>query len=81
MTAKDEEEQKEVDEVVFISAEGEAKMVVVKTGISDFDNIEILEGVAVGAGVITGPFLVVSKRLEDGDAVKQDNSKKDDSDD
>ncbi len=73
-----EEEQKEVDEVVFISEEGEAKMVVVKTGISDFDNIEILEGIAEGADVITGPFLVVSKRLEDGDAVKQDNSKKDD---
>ncbi|MDH3710430.1 MAG: efflux RND transporter periplasmic adaptor subunit [Cyclobacteriaceae bacterium] len=75
-----EEEQKEVDEVVFISEEGEAKMVVVKTGISDFDNIEILEGIAEGVDVITGPFMVVSKRLEDGDAVKQDNSRKDDSD-
>ncbi|HMQ00111.1 MAG TPA: efflux RND transporter periplasmic adaptor subunit [Cyclobacteriaceae bacterium] len=56
--------------VVFVHEEGKAKMVEVKTGLSDFDNMEILEGLAEGQEVITGPFLVVSKRLKDGDQVK-----------
>lgn len=76
----DEEDEKEVDEVVFINRNGEAEMVVVKTGISDFDNIEILEGIEEGEEVVTGPFLVVSKRLEKGDAIKE-ISKKDEKED
>ena len=56
-------------EVVFLLVEGTAKMVEVKTGISDFESIEILEGVAAGDKVVKGPFIVVSKRLKDGDLV------------
>ena len=57
-------------------------MVEVKTGISDYDNIEILEGLNEGQEVVTGPFLAVSKRLKDGDKIKQlvkKEEKKDDS--
>jgi HlyD family secretion protein len=43
----------------------------VKTGISDYDNIEIISGIGEGEEVVTGPFLVVSKRLKDGDKVKE----------
>jgi HlyD family secretion protein len=57
-------------EVVFVMDEGKAKKVEVKTGISDYDNIEILEGVEVGQEVVTGPFVVVSKRLEGGEFIK-----------
>jgi len=56
-------------EVVFINDNGKAKKVEVKTGISDYDNIEILEGVEVGQEVVTGPFVVVSKRLEGGEFI------------
>ena len=56
-------------EVVFLFDEGKAKMVEVETGISDFENIEILSGVEKGDKVIKGPFIVVSKRLKDGDLV------------
>jgi len=59
-----EEEEKEV---VFVFQDSKAKMVEVKTGISDFDNIEITSGVEEGQEIVTGPFVVVSKRLEDGD--------------
>ena len=45
-------------------------MVEVKTGISDYDNIEILEGIKDSAQVITGPFLAVSKRLKNGDKIR-----------
>jgi HlyD family secretion protein len=55
--------------VVFINDKGVAKMVEVKTGISDYDNIEIISGVADSTEVITGPFLAVSKRLKDGDKI------------
>jgi len=56
--------------VVFINEGGKAKMVEVKTGISDYDNIEILTGISDSTTVVTGPFLAVSKRLKDGDAIK-----------
>jgi HlyD family secretion protein len=56
--------------VVFVNDNGTAKMVEVKTGISDYDNIEIISGVKDSTEVITGPFLAVSKRLKEGDKVR-----------
>ncbi|WP_299460269.1 efflux RND transporter periplasmic adaptor subunit [uncultured Microscilla sp.] len=43
----------------------------VKTGISDFENIEILKGLKEGEEVVTGPFAVISKRLKDKELVKK----------
>lgn len=64
-------QQKQADKiVVFVNEKGKAKMTEVKTGISDYDNIEILSGLADTVEVVTGPFLVVSKRLKDGDEIK-----------
>lgn len=60
----------EAVEVVFLVDGEKTKMVPVKTGISDFENIEILEGIKEGDQVIEGPFLAVSKRLKDGDMIK-----------
>lgn len=60
----------EVDEVVFVLEDGLAKKRIVKTGISDFERIEILEGLKEGELIISGPFLAVSKRLNDGDLVE-----------
>ncbi len=78
--AKESEENllnEELDEVVFLMQEGVAVKAIVKTGISDFDRIEILEGVEEGQEVIKGPFLAVSKRLKDGDAVELKAESKD----
>jgi HlyD family secretion protein len=61
--------------VVFVNENGVAKMIEVKTGISDYDNIEILEGISDSTEVITGPFLVVSKRLKDGEKIKATEKK------
>ncbi len=58
-------------EVVFINVNGVATIQDVKTGISDFENIEILSGLSEADEVITGPFLQVSKRLDDGDDIKK----------
>jgi len=66
-----------VKEVVFVSEGGKAKMVEVKTGISDYENIEITEGLKTDQRVVSGPFLVISKRLEDGDLIEAKGEKED----
>lgn len=72
-------DQEPVKEVVFVDSAGIAKVREVKTGISDFENIQITSGLKVGEQIIAGPFIVVSKRLKDGDKIvkKAPESKKD----
>ena len=55
-----------VQEVVFVIRDGKAVLTPVKTGISDFQNIEILSGVKPGEQVASGPFRAVAKTLKDG---------------
>lgn len=57
------------EEVVFVHEAGKVKMVKVTTGISDFDNIEILSGLKAGQEIVSGPFRAVSKQLKEGDLV------------
>ncbi len=79
-SSKPKAEKKEDKVVVFVNEAGVAKMKEVKTGISDYDNIEIISGLTESDEVITGPFLVVSKRLKEGDKVslKKEEKKKED---
>lgn len=70
-------EKKKDKIVVFVNEDGKAKMVEVKTGISDYDNIEILSGLSDSSQVVTGPFLVVSKRLKDGERIRAQEPKDD----
>lgn len=58
-------------ELVFLIENGKAKIQNIKTGISDFDNIEVVEGLTEGQEIISGPYFVVSKELKEGDAVKK----------
>lgn len=64
-------EDEEIEEVVYLYADGKAKKVVVTTGIQDNNYIEIVKGVADGAEVIAGPYRVVSKQLNDGAVVEK----------
>jgi HlyD family secretion protein len=57
-------------ELVFVVDGNKAKMVEVKTSISDFENIEITEGITEGQEVISGPYFVISKEMKDGDLIK-----------
>jgi len=77
------EKKNEDKVVVFINEKGVAKMIEVKTGISDYDNIEILSGLSDSSEVVTGPFLVVSKRLKDGEKIRvaEKNKEKEKSED
>lgn len=56
----------DIQEVVFVVRGGKAVLTPVKTGISDFDHIEIISGVQAGEEVVSGPFRAVSKTLKDG---------------
>ncbi len=60
-----------VREIVFVNDGGTAKMKFVKTGISDFENIEVLEGLSADDQIIAGPYFAVSKTLKDGDKIKE----------
>ena len=73
---KEKDEKADLVEVVFILSEGKAKMVPVETGISDFENMEIKSGVTLGDKIIKGPFIVVSKKLKDGELVKEKTEEK-----
>ena len=59
----------DIQEVVFVIRDGKAVLTPVKTGISDFQNIEILSGVKPGEQVASGPFRAVAKTLKDGATV------------
>ena len=61
----------ELEEVVFVlQKDNTVKKTVVKTGIQDINNIEILSGLNDGDQVITAPYNAISKTLKDGNKVK-----------
>ena len=57
-------------ECVFVKVGDKAKIRIIKTGIQDDTNIEVLSGLKSGDVVITGPYTTVSKELNSGDKVK-----------
>lgn len=63
-------------ETVFVKDGNKAKRRVVKTGIQDNRNIEILSGLEEGDVVITGPYNTVTKTLKEGDEVQVANTAK-----
>jgi HlyD family secretion protein len=68
MTPAGKTEAKEI-EGVFKIVDGAAKFVIVKTGISDQQNIEVKEGLALDDQIISGSYKVL-RTLEDGAKVK-----------
>ena len=80
--AKDKPENKKVVakndkkfECVFVKDGNKAKIRIVKTGIQDDTNIEVISGLKKGDIVIIGPYTTVTKDLNSGDKV---SLKKDD---
>lgn len=57
-------------ECVFVKVGDKAKIRIIKTGIQDDTNIEVMSGLKSGDVVITGPYTTVSKELNSGDKVK-----------
>jgi HlyD family secretion protein len=63
-------------EGVFVTEDGLARFRPVKTGATGEMEIELLEGLAEGATVITGPYKVL-RTIQEFDAVRVDDQKKD----
>jgi len=66
-------------ECVFVKVGDKAKIRIIKTGIQDDTNIEVMSGLKKGDVVITGPYTTVAKDLNSGDKVfvqKEDDKKK-----
>jgi len=72
---EDKDEEKKVPksdkklECVFVKVGDKAKIRIIKTGIQDDTNIEVIAGLKKGDIVITGPYTTVSKELNSGDKV------------
>lgn len=64
-------------ECVFVKNGSKAKIKIVKTGIQDDTNIEIVSGLQKGEEVIVGPYTTVSKDLNSGDKVNVASKKTD----
>ncbi|MFM9825698.1 efflux RND transporter periplasmic adaptor subunit [Flavobacterium sp.] len=62
-------------ECVFVKVGEKAKIRIIKTGIQDDTNIEIISGLKIGDVVITGPYTTVSKELNSGDKVSTEKMK------
>jgi HlyD family secretion protein len=63
-------------ECVFVKVGNKAKIRIIKTGIQDDSNIEVITGLKKGDVVITGPYSTVSKDLNSGDIVTTDKEDK-----
>ena len=62
-------------ECVFVKVGDKAKLRVVKTGIQDDSNIEIMSGLKPGEEIIIGPYTTVSKDLVSNDKVRVESEK------
>lgn len=65
-------------ECVFLKVGEKAKIKIIKTGIQDDTNIEVIDGLKPGDVVIVGPYNTVSKDLNSGDKVKVSSDNKTD---
>jgi len=77
---KIETDSEEKFECVFVKEGDKAKLKVIKTGIQDDSNIEIISGLEEDEEVITGPYNTVTKILKNGDSVEYKKEKKEDKD-
>lgn len=72
LSASDEKKLPKSDkkfECVFIKNGNKAKIRIIKTGIQDDTNIEVISGLIKGDIVIVGPYTTVTKDLNSGDLV------------
>lgn len=73
---KKKEDDEEIKEVVFVMLADTVKMVEVKTGIQDDENIEILSGLQEGEEVVDGPYSAISRKLKAGMQVRLEDKEK-----
>ncbi len=73
--------EEELKEVVFVCSGDTVQMVEVKTGIQDDAYIHIKAGLEVDQEIVSGPYSIVARKLEAGDAFVRKEKKKGDDED
>ena len=75
---KSEEKKSEKQEYVFVYRDNDKKVELrqVSTGISDFENIEVKNGLKAGEKIVVGPFQAIDKKLKNDDEVQILDNKK-----
>jgi HlyD family secretion protein len=68
--------ENKLKEIVFVVQDGVAKAYPVKRGISNDSHVEIIDGVAEGAQVVSGSYKAINRELEDGTKVRIEEPKK-----
>ncbi|MBL0051694.1 MAG: efflux RND transporter periplasmic adaptor subunit [Bacteroidetes bacterium] len=68
--APSKDDEANIKECVFVIEDGKAKRILVSTGIQDNNFIEIKTGLKGGEKIITGPYLTISKLINDSDKIK-----------
>ena len=69
-------EKKKPKEVVFLAKNGKAKMVVVETGISDDNYLQIKKGLEEGDEVVSGSYRAISRELENDSVIRVEKKSK-----
>lgn len=67
-------QEKKKFECIFVKVGDEAKLRVIETGIQDEANIEVISGLNEGEEIITGPYNMVSRMLDNCDKIAAKNS-------
>lgn len=74
--SEDDEDEK-MQEVVFLYEADTARMVAVEVGIQDDEYIQVTGDLSEGAEIISGPYSVISKSIEEGEELRKKDGKKD----
>ena len=65
-----------IKQIIFVQDDEKAKVVEIKTGISDFENIEVLSGLTEGDRIVSGPYIAISKQLKEGTKISEKEKSK-----
>lgn len=71
-------DRESLQRVVFLRDGAKVKMVQVETGIADTTHMEIKAGLKKDDEIVTGPFSVVTRVLKDGDKIRVETPRKND---
>ena len=69
-----------IKQIIYVNADDKAIVTEITTGISDFENIEILSGLSEGDQIISGPYIAISKQLKDDAIISEKEKPKKDRD-
>ena len=73
---KDSLDKELIKQIIFIQENDKVKELEIETGISDFENIEILSNLNENDKIISGPYIAISKDLKDGSKIEIKEKKK-----